>query len=130
MNDDAVREPARRGPSLPRTLLHLEGATLLVVSVTAYGVLGGAWWLFLVLLLAPDLGMLGYLSGPRVGAMVYDLVHAYPLPAALLGLGAWTSAPFLVGLALIWFAHIGMDRAVGYGLKYASGFRDTHMRRV
>src|SRR5437764_10923666 len=74
-------DAARNNPLGPRVLLHVEGATLFAACVAAYGMLGGNWWLFLVLLLAPDLSMLGYLAGNRVGAAVYNMVHAYPLPA-------------------------------------------------
>jgi hypothetical protein len=111
-------------------LLHLEGAALLAAATAAFFVLGGTWWVFLLLLFAPDLGMLGYLAGPRTGAQVYDAVHTTVAPLALLGLSLLAGAPFVTGLALIWLAHIGMDRAVGYGLKYATGFHDNHLKRV
>ena len=112
----------------PAAMLRVEGATLFAVSVVLYWVSGGSWWLFALLLLAPDASMLGYLVGPRVGAMAYNAFHSYPLPAALAVVGLLAGAPPAV--ALIWFAHIGMDRAVGYGLKYPTAFGDTHMGRV
>ena len=93
------------------------------------------WWgeggagIFVLLFLAPDLGMLGYLAGPRVGAFVYNLFHTYLGPAVLLVVGLMTlGAP--VYWALIWFAHIGLDRALGFGLKRTSGFQDTHLGRI
>jgi hypothetical protein len=111
-------------------MLRVEGATMLVGSVLLYWVGGGSWWLFALLLLAPDLSMLGYLVGPRVGALTYNVFHSYPLPAALGIFGVLAGAPLAVSVALVWFAHIGMDRLVGYGLKYPTAFKDTHLQRV
>ena len=114
-----------------RTLLRVEGAALLAVSLGAYLWLGSEpWWLFLALLLAPDLSFLGYLSGPRVGAMAYNAAHSTVGPIVLLAGGALTDSGLTVSLALIWAAHIGLDRAIGYGLKYAAGFGYTHLGRI
>lgn len=74
--------------------------------------------------------MLGYLAGGRVGGVVYDVFHTYVLPAALAAYGLLGESSVAVSVALIWFAHIGMDRLVGYGLKYSGGFKDTHLQRV
>ncbi len=122
--------PTEQSALSPKVLLHLEGFTLLLASSGAYAWFGGSWLLFGVLLLAPDLAMLGYLAGAKTGATLYNLFHSYPLPAALLAWSLLVSAPLWTSAALIWLAHIGMDRAVGYGLKYASAFKDTHLGRV
>ncbi len=114
----------------PRVLLRLEGAAVLALAVAGYRASGGNWWLFALLLLAPDLAALGYLAGNRVGAATYNLVHTYVLPLALLGYGLWGASPLALSLALIWLAHIGADRLVGYGLKYPTGPKDTHLQRV
>jgi hypothetical protein len=114
----------------PALMLRVEGATILAGSVLLYWMGGGSWWLFALLLLAPDLAMLGYLAGPRVGAIVYNVFHSYSLPAALGIIGMLAGAPLAVSVALVWFAHIGMDRLMGYGLKYPTGFKDTHLQRV
>ena len=74
--------------------------------------------------------MLGYLSGPRVGAAAYNAVHVYVLPLTLLLAGFIAGLPAAMASALIWIAHIGLDRALGYGLKYATGFGDTHLGRI
>jgi hypothetical protein len=114
----------------PRLLLRLEGILTLLAAVAVYGWLDASWGLFALLLLAPDLFMAGYLAGPRLGAHLYNVGHTYVLPAAL-GAGAlWTGGSLLGALALIWMAHIGMDRALGYGLKSPSGFHDTHLSPV
>lgn len=91
---------------------------------------GYQWWLFLLLLLAPDLGGLGYLAGSRIGAAVYDAAHLEALPIALAVTGVLAESDVCLKLALIWLAHVGMDRAVGYGLKYPTHHRDTHLQRV
>ena len=83
-----------------------------------------------MLALAPDLSMLGYVAGPRVGALSYDLVHTYVGPLALGVVGVLVGADLAMQLALIWAAHLGADRLLGYGLKYPSGFKDTHLQRV
>jgi hypothetical protein len=116
--------------SMPRILLSLEGLALFIGSIVLYAYYGGTWWLFLLLLLSPDLAMLGYLLNTRIGAMSYNAIHTTVLPfslaiaALLLG---WTLG---LQLALIWLAHIGMDRTVGYGLKYSTNFKETHLNRV
>ncbi|HEV2745340.1 MAG TPA: DUF4260 domain-containing protein [Rubrobacter sp.] len=114
----------------PGALLRVEGGVLLVTSALFYWVNGGSWVLFALLILAPDLSMLGYLFGTKVGAATYNLAHTYALPAGLAVFGVTAGSPLAVSVALVWFAHIGMDRLVGYGLKYTSGFRDTHLDRV
>ncbi len=111
-------------------MLRGEGATMLVGSVLLYWMNGGSWWLFALLLLAPDASMVGYLAGPKVGAAAYNAFHSYPLPAALGIVGMLVGAPLTVAVALVWFAHIGMDRLMGYGLKYPTDFKDTHLQRV
>lgn len=107
--------------------LRLEGAVVLVVSVWGYASTDASWWLFVALLLVPDLFMLGYLAGPRLGAVVYNIGHAYLLPALLGAASIWLAQPLLLSLALIWVAHIGMDRMLGYGLKFPDHFKHTHL---
>ncbi|MDQ3548753.1 MAG: DUF4260 domain-containing protein [Chloroflexota bacterium] len=116
--------------SLPAILLRIEGLAALATSILLYARNDGNWLLLAVLLLAPDLSALGYLVGKRVGATTYNIAHTYALPAILGGAGLLGGSDLTVSLALIWAAHIGMDRAVGYGLKYPSDFKDTHLSRV
>ena len=114
-----------------RTVLRLEGLALFALGLGAYLWLGSEpWWLFLVLLLVPDVSFLGYLGGPRVGALAYNAAHSTIGPIALLAAGALTDSGLAVSLALIWAAHIGLDRAIGYGLKYGTGFGFTHLGRI
>lgn len=115
---------------LPRRLLHLEGLAVAVGSLVLYFDSGYGWLLLVVLILAPDLSMLGYLGGPRLGALSYDLVHTYAGPVVLGVAGVLGGYETAVQISLIWLAHIGADRLLGYGLKYPTGFKDTHLQRV
>lgn len=111
-------------------LLRTEGAALAGVATALYAKFGLSWWLFAALLLTPDIGMLGYIRGNRIGAAMYDLFHTYLPPAILAVAGVLAELQLAYSIALIWFAHIGMDRLLGYGLKYQDGFRHTHLGRI
>jgi hypothetical protein len=116
--------------SLPAVLLRCEGLAVLAAALVLYFDRGFGWILLLVLVLAPDLSMVGYLAGPTAGALAYNAVHTY-VPAIVLGMvGILSDADLAVQLALIWLAHIGADRLLGYGLKYPASFKDTHLQRV
>lgn len=112
-----------------RLWLQLEGLVVLVVAVVVYAELGASWWVLALLLLVPDIAMAGYLAGPKVGAATYNVVHSYVGPLVLVAL-TYFLAQDLAYLAIIWIAHIGMDRALGFGLKYDTGFSDTHLYRL
>lgn len=111
-------------------LLRLEGLALLGAAVAAFVHLEGSWLLFIALLLVPDVALLGYLKGPKPGSRVYNLGHTLALPVPLLAIGLMMGWPVLLSVALVWTAHIGMDRAVGFGLKDAESFRRTHLQKV
>jgi Domain of unknown function (DUF4260) len=127
---DQTVEPIVARLLRPATLLRTEGVALLTLSVLLYRVNGGSWLLFGALLFAPDLSMLGYLAGPKVGAAIYNAFHTYAMPAVVGALGMIFASPLAIAVALIWLAHIGVDRTVGYGLKYPTSFKDTHLQRV
>jgi hypothetical protein len=124
----AAPERANRG--LVTTLLRLEGAAALLAGILLYQQTGGDWILFIVLLLLPDVSILGYARGPAIGAVIYNVVHTWALAGALLGVGLFLNVPiaFSAGAALL--AHIGGDRLLGYGLKYPTSFQDTHLGRI
>src|SRR4051794_23627728 len=111
----------------PRVLLRVEGLAILAGSLAVYFDGGFGWLLLVALVLAPDLAMLGYLAGPRVGATTYNVAHTYAGPVVLATVGVIGDIETATQLALIWFAHIGADRLLGYGLKYSSAFADTHL---
>ncbi len=128
MADEAAQSGAVTGWT--RILLRLEGVVLACAALALYRWAGGSWFMFAVLLLAPDLSMLGYLVSPRSGAIIYNAVHVTLGPALLGAIAAALREPLLAQLATIWFAHIGLDRALGYGLKYPAGFGFTHLGRI
>ncbi len=115
---------------LPHVLLRLEGLAVVAAAVVLYFHEDFGWILFLVLILAPDLSFAGYAFGPKVGAIAYDSVHTEVLPLALGAVGVVAGAGGATKVALIWLAHIGADRLLGYGLKYPTAFKDTHLSRV
>lgn len=111
----------------PKTVLRIEGLALFGATTAAFFALEAPLWLFLVLALAPDLSMLGYLAGPRIGSQLYNAFHTYTAPIVLGIAGLVLGVPPLGWVALVWAAHIGIDRAIGYGLKYPTGFKHTHL---
>jgi hypothetical protein len=113
-----------------RTLLRLEGVALALASIVFYSYFQGSWVLFAILLLAPDISFLGYLGGARAGAAAYNIAHAAIIPMLLGIVGMVMPSALTMHLALIWSAHIGIDRALGYGLKYDAGFSFTHLGRI
>jgi hypothetical protein len=114
----------------PGILLRLEGLVVLAAASIMYGEEGYHWGRFLLLFLLPDLLMVGYLWGTKVGAIAYNSGHTYVAPFLLWLLAYFGHLQLLVPLALIWTAHIGFDRLLGYGLKYGTAFKDTHLGRV
>jgi hypothetical protein len=111
----------------PRPLLHLEGAVVFVLSLLAYHWIQGSWMQFALLFLVPDFSMIGYVANTRVGAFTYNAVHTYVVPLVVAGYAIGTHHQTLLALSLIWIAHIGVDRMLGFGLKYPTGFKDTHL---
>ena len=120
-----------------RTLLKLEALALFAVALLLYAQSGANWKLFVALILVPDLSLVFYLFGSRAGAIAYNTMHSTVGAFALalvsqtgLSIAGFGSASMLFPIALIWFAHIGFDRALGYGLKYQAGFGFTHLGRI
>jgi len=113
-----------------KNLLRLEELFLGLLAFFLFRPLNIAWWWFALLFLAPDLGMLGYLAGPRVGAFAYNLVHHKALAVAAYIAGAWLGLPWLQFAGLIILAHSSFDRVLGYGLKYPDAFQHTHLGMI
>jgi hypothetical protein len=114
----------------PNLLLRIEGLVMLAAASAAYFLLGYRWWLFPLLLFVPDLAMIGYAINERTGAAVYNVTHLTILPLAMGAAALLLGWDQLLPLALIWLAHIGLDRTVGYGLKYPTAFQDTHLGQL
>lgn len=106
------------------------GVALGGLMVAGFAAPGGPWWAWLAAALAPDIGMIGYLAGRRVGAVTYNLLHIYAVPFVLMMLGVGLGSTVLIAGGGLWLAHIGVDRAIGFGLKLSSGFRETHLGRL
>ena len=130
MSDTANPEPTGAASGGVRTLLRLEGLALFLGMTLLYGVWDGSWWVYAILFLAPDLSFAGYLAGPKAGAVIYNAAHSYMAPMTLMTTGFALSSPLVLSIAMIWLAHIGFDRALGYGLKYFAGFGFTHLGRI
>ena len=113
-----------------QVFLRLEGLAAVALSAVFYARTGASWWLFAALWLTPDLSMLGYLGGPKLGARIYNAIHSYVTPATLAVTALLLKSPALLPYALIWMNHIGADRLLGYGLKYPEGFKFTHLGRL
>jgi hypothetical protein len=130
MSETAAPQPTGAVTGGVKILLRLEGLTLFAAMLVLYATWGGSWWIFAILFLAPDLSFAAYLIDPKTGALVYNAAHSYMAPVALLTLGFALGEPLILSIAMIWLAHIGIDRALGYGLKYAAGFGFTHLGRI
>jgi hypothetical protein len=113
-----------------RDLLRWEGVALFIGMTLFYWISGAPWIYYALFFFVPDLSFLAYLAGPRIGAGVYNLMHATIAPLLLVLGGLLTAEPIGGSIALVWFAHIGLDRALGYGLKYEAGFGFTHLGRI
>jgi hypothetical protein len=113
-----------------RDLLRWEGLALFVGMTLFYFFSGAPWQVYALLFFVPDLSMLGYLAGPRIGAALYNAVHLTIGPLLLALAGLTLTEPAVGSISLIWLAHIGLDRALGYGIKYSAGFRLTHLGRI
>jgi hypothetical protein len=126
----AVSRSAGAVEGVPRLLLRLEGAALAAGAVYMYHRLGGSWWLAACLILVPDVSLLAYFGGTRLGAIAYNAFHITLGPLVCAALGLLLPSFDLIQVALIWAAHVGIDRALGLGLKYNAGFGITHLGRI
>lgn len=116
--------------STPKLMLHLEGFVLLAAAIFFYHSQDYAWSTFWLLLLVPDLSFVPYMMNRNVGTFFYNALHTVSLPLVLAALATLFGWAFGIQIALIWLAHIGMDRAIGYGLKYTDSFKNTHLGKV
>jgi Domain of unknown function (DUF4260) len=120
-------ERRKKMSGIPRYILRAEGLLVLLGATYAYSQLDMGWLLFAVLFLVPDVFMIGYLRDAKLGAITYNFGHTYIVPGVMLVLAHSLGQSTALALSLIWIAHIGFDRVLGYGLKYATGFKVTHL---
>lgn len=130
MTDTASEQAAGAATGGVKILLRLEGLTLFAGMTLLYAVWDGSWWIYFILFLAPDLSFLAYLANAKIGAIVYNSAHSYMVPVAMMTSSFALASPLWLSIAMIWMAHIGFDRALGYGLKYSAGFTFTHLGRI
>lgn len=103
---------------------------MLVAACVSYRALGASWVRFALLFLVPDLSLLGFALGKSIGAVIYDAGHTYICPFVLALVAYLAGWPSLFPLCLIWVGHIGFDRLLGFGLRYASDSKSTHLNRI
>ena len=113
--------------SAMKVMIRIEEAALFGLSIYFFNLTHFAWWWFLVLILAPDIGMLGYLAGTRTGGITYNLFHHKAIAVVILCLGWYISNEWTELAGIIMFGHSSMDRVLGYGLKYPDSFFHTHL---
>lgn len=129
-NNNNIQDKSTLKSHISRYFLQIEGLSILSFSIITYIYINGNWLLFIIILFAPDLFMVGYLKNDKIGAIVYNIGHIYLDPVILCIIGMIWDVPLCIELGLIWLAHISMDRALGYGLKLTSGFKNTHLQKL
>ncbi|MGD6890998.1 DUF4260 domain-containing protein [Bacillus cereus group sp. BfR-BA-01379] len=115
---------------MQKRIVHFEGLVVFVAAIYTYSIYEFSWIIFLVFLLAPDLSMLAYGINNYVGAKIYNIFHTYIISIVIAIIGVYFKIDTVIMIGLIWTAHIGMDRMCGYGLKYETDFKDTHIQRL
>src|SRR5690625_892047 len=118
------------GSTMVKKLIHLEGFVTFISTIILYAHFGGSWWIFILFLLAPDISVLAYLVNEKFGSIIYNLFHTYAISVPILLGGFFLEYNLLTIIGIIWTTHIGMDRMVGYGLKYPTAFKDTHLQKI
>ena len=113
-----------------KTVLKLEEVPMFILGIYLFNQLDYAWWWFLALILAPDIGMIGYLFNNTIGAFTHNLFHHKGLAILVYLTGVYFSIPLCQLTGVILFSHSAMDRALGYGLKYDKGFKFTHLGEI
>ena len=113
-----------------QTTLKFEELLMFILGIFAFNQLSFVWWWFLVLFLAPDISMLGYLVNPKFGAITYNLFHHKGIAILLYVLGVFLKMEIIELIGIILFSHASFDRIFGYGLKYSTSFHDTHLGKI
>jgi hypothetical protein len=113
-----------------KLFLRLEGLAVLLAAIYIYMLMEGNWLYFILFILVPDISMIGYIGNKKIGAFVYNMFHNLTLPLLLIVLGFFFDMELLAFAGVILLAHVGFDRLFGFGLKYESGFKDTHLQKV
>ncbi|HFJ9426826.1 DUF4260 domain-containing protein [Bacillus cereus] len=115
---------------MQKRIVHFEGMVVFLATIYMYSIYEFNWIIFFVFLLAPDLSMLAYGINNHVGAKIYNVCHTYIISILIVLIGVYFKIDTVIMIGLIWTAHIGMDRMFGYGWKYETDFKDTHIQRL
>ena len=113
-----------------KTTLKLEELVMFFLGIFAFNQLDSAWWWFLILILTPDIGMLGYLINTKIGAIVYNVFHYKGLAILIYLIGIYYLNDIVKLIGVILFSHASFDRIFGYGLKYFDNFKHTHLEEI
>jgi hypothetical protein len=115
---------------VPLKLLRLEGFAWFILTLFLFHYFEGSWWLFIALFFVPDIGLAGYFFNSKIGALVYNVFHSEIGPVILAGTGVILDSSFVINLSIIWLCHINFDRMLGIGLKFPTGFKETHLGAI
>ena len=115
---------------LPIIFQRIEGLSIALGVSVFYFLNNGNAFVFAVTIILVDFFMIGYLFDKKLGAIFYNLGHSYTISVILWFLSLLDSSNLLLGISAAWIAHIGIDRAFGFGLKHTTGFHDTHLGRI
>lgn len=110
-----------------KSVLKLEELLQFALGIYLFSTLSYTWWWFLVLILLPDIGMLGYLINTKTGALTYNVFHHKGLAILFFLAGIYFEIEVMQLIGIILFSHAALDRIFGYGLKYADNFKNTHL---
>lgn len=110
-----------------KSVIKLEEFGLFILGIYFFSLLDYRWWWFLVLILAPDFSMIGYVFGNKIGAISYNVFHHKGIAIIVYLLGVYYQQQEMQLTGVILFSHSSLDRLLGYGLKYETGFKSTHL---
>ena len=110
-----------------KQVIQLEELGLLLLGIYFFSLLNYQWWWFLVLILVPDFSMIGYVFGSKAGASSYNLFHHRGIAVLVYLAGIYFHQNEIQLAGVILFSHSSFDRMLGYGLKYETGFKYTHL---
>ncbi len=113
-----------------KNVLKLEEFGMFIFSFLMFYNLDVSWWWFIILILTPDISMVGYIWGVRIGALIYNLFHHKGIAILLIIIGYYFDEKITMMAGIILFGHSSMDRIFGYGLKYKKGFKFTHLGKI
>lgn len=113
-----------------KNIIKAEELAMFVLGIYLFSTLGLEWWWFLVLILLPDISMIGYAFGNKIGAYSYNFFHHKAIAIVVYLIGIYVNNTTIQLIGIILFSHSAMDRMFGYGLKYNTSFHDTHLGKI